>query len=81
MPAQQATTLWFIALTAAVMGLVILGHEWQHERCQNQQLQLQLNSKDEKISHLTSQVVRLREAMLGYCRVQVLCSSSVYHTF
>jgi hypothetical protein len=29
------------------MGLVILGNQWQHERCQNQQLQLQLCSKDE----------------------------------
>jgi hypothetical protein len=50
MPAQQATALWSIALAAAVMGLVILGHEWQHERCQNQQLQLQLNSKDEVLA-------------------------------
>ncbi|KAH9574103.1 hypothetical protein CY35_01G037800 [Sphagnum magellanicum] len=81
MQAQQATALWSIALAAAVMGLVILGHQWQHERCQNQQLQLQLCSKDEKISHLTYQVVRLREAMLGHRRVPVLRSSSVYHTF
>ncbi|CAM6004107.1 unnamed protein product [Sphagnum balticum] len=50
-----------------LMGLVILGHQWQHERCQNQQLQLQLCSKD--------------EAMLGHRRVRVLRSSSVYHTF
>jgi hypothetical protein len=48
MQAQQATALWSIALAAAVMGLVILGHQWQHEHCQNQQLQLQLCSKDEK---------------------------------
>ncbi|CAM6045592.1 unnamed protein product [Sphagnum compactum] len=81
MQAQQATALWSISLAAAVMGLVILGHQWQHERCQNQQLQLQLCSKDEKISHLTYQVVRLREAMLGHRRVPVLRSSSVYHTF
>ncbi len=138
MQAQQATALWSIALAAAVMGLVILGHQWQHEHCQNQQLQLQLCSKDEvlawklllffkktnehlriidvhpvirlvlrkgnleiadslfslermlksfcvfllqKISHLTLRVVCLREAMLGHHRVQVLRSSSVYHTF
>jgi hypothetical protein len=35
----------------------------------------------QKISHLTYQVVRLREAMLGHRRVPVLRSSSVYHTF
>jgi hypothetical protein len=45
--AQQATTLWSLALAAAVMGLVILGHQWQQEWYQNQQLQLQLCSKDE----------------------------------
>jgi hypothetical protein len=50
MQAQQATALWSIALAAAVMGLVILGHQWQHERCQNQQLQLQLCSKDEVLA-------------------------------
>jgi len=48
--AQQATALWSIALAAAVMGLVILGHQWQHEHCQNQQLQLQLCSKDEVLA-------------------------------
>jgi len=47
MQARQANTLWSIALAATVMGLVILGHRWQHERCQNQQLRLQLCSKDE----------------------------------
>ncbi len=50
MHAQQATTLWSIALAAVVMGLVILGHQWQHERCQNQQLRLQLCSKDEVLA-------------------------------
>jgi hypothetical protein len=45
--ARQANTLWSIALAATVMGLVIIGHRWQHERYQNQQLRLQLCSKDE----------------------------------
>ncbi|CAM6043682.1 unnamed protein product [Sphagnum compactum] len=74
--AQQATTLWSLALAAAVMGLVILGHQWQQERYQNQQLQLQLCSKDEKISHLTFQLAHLKEAVLGHRRVPVLRSSS-----
>lgn len=51
--ARQANTLWSIALAAAVMGLVILGHRWQHERCQNQQLRLQLCAKDEVHFFLT----------------------------
>ncbi|CAN5966642.1 unnamed protein product [Sphagnum jensenii] len=70
--AQQATTLWSLALAAAVMGLVILGHQWQQEWYQNQQLQLQLCSKDEKISQLVVQIARLKEALSGCQHVPVL---------
>ncbi|CAK9216371.1 unnamed protein product [Sphagnum troendelagicum] len=70
--AQQATTLWSLALAAAVMGLVILGHQWQQEWYQNQQLQLQLCSKDEKISQLVVQIALLKEALSGCQHVPVL---------
>jgi hypothetical protein len=50
--ARQANTFWSLALAAAVMGLVILGQRWQHERWKNHQLRLQLCSKDEVRSTL-----------------------------
>ncbi|KAH9574112.1 hypothetical protein CY35_01G038300 [Sphagnum magellanicum] len=81
MQARQANTLWSIALAVTVMGLVILGHRWQHERCQNQQLRLQLCSKDEKISQLVFQIARLKEALSGRRRVPVLRTSSSFSSF
>lgn len=32
--AKEANTVWSIFIAAAVMGLVIIGHQWQHERLQ-----------------------------------------------
>ena len=49
---RQASTYWSIALAAAVMGLVILGHRWQYERRQNHQLRLRLCAKEEVIAYL-----------------------------
>ncbi|KAL3692314.1 hypothetical protein R1sor_005965 [Riccia sorocarpa] len=78
---KQANTLWSLALAAAVMGLVILGQRWQHERCENNHLRLQLCSKDEKISQLIFQVARLKDALSGRRRVPVLRTSSSYSGF
>ncbi|KAL2635509.1 hypothetical protein R1flu_006988 [Riccia fluitans] len=78
---RQANTLWSLALAAAVMGLVILGQRWQHERCENNHLRLQLCSKDEKISQLIFQVARLKDALSGRRRVPVLRTSSSYSGF
>lgn len=44
---RQASTYWSIALAAAMMGLIILGHVWQYERRQYQQLQLRLCLEEE----------------------------------
>ncbi|KAG0566932.1 hypothetical protein KC19_7G097800 [Ceratodon purpureus] len=73
---RQASTYWSIALAAAVMGLVILGHRWQYERRQNQQLRLRLCAKEEKIGQLILQLARMKEALSGRRRVPVLRSNS-----
>eukprot|EP01018_Ginkgo_biloba_P034575 Gb_40374 [translate_table: standard] len=78
---RQATTLWSIAVAAALMGLVILGQRWQHERWQNQQLRLQLCAKDEKISQILYQVARLKEAISGRRKVPIIRSGSSYNSF
>eukprot|EP00246_Nothoceros_aenigmaticus_P015584 TRINITY_DN6563_c0_g1_i1.p1 TRINITY_DN6563_c0_g1~~TRINITY_DN6563_c0_g1_i1.p1 ORF type:complete len:193 (+),score=29.57 TRINITY_DN6563_c0_g1_i1:22-579(+) len=59
--ARQANSIWSIALAAAVMGLVLLGQRWHRERCQNQQLRLQLYSREDRISELLRQVKDLSE--------------------
>lgn len=53
---RQANTYWSIALAAAVMGLVILGHRWQYERRQNQQLRLRLHLKEEVLLSFFSSI-------------------------
>jgi len=72
---RQANTYWSIALAAAVMGLVILGHRWQYERRQNQQLRLRLHLKEEKIGQLVLQLARMKEMLSGRRRVPVLRSN------
>jgi len=76
---RQANTYWSIALAAAVMGLVILGHRWQYERRQNQQLRLRLHLKEEKIGQLVLQLARMKEMLSGRRRVPVLRSSSYFN--
>ncbi|KAH9324387.1 hypothetical protein KI387_004565, partial [Taxus chinensis] len=44
---RQSNALWPIAIAVALTGIVILGHRWQHERWQNQQLRLELGEKEE----------------------------------
>ncbi|EXC25884.1 hypothetical protein L484_003619 [Morus notabilis] len=49
--AKQANAFWSIFIAAAVMGLVILGQQWQQERWQTMQLkwQFRLNSELNRI--------------------------------
>lgn len=45
--AKEANAFWSIFVAAAVMGLVILGQRWQHERWQVLQLKWQFGLNDE----------------------------------
>lgn len=79
--AREANALWPIAIAAALMGLVVLGQQWQQERWQNQQLRSQLSAKDEKISQILYQVARLKEAITGRRKVPIIRSSSTFSSF
>lgn len=79
--AREANALWPIAIAAALMGLVVLGQQWQQERWQNQQLKSQLSAKDEKISQILYQVARLKEAITGRRKVPIIRSSSTFNSF
>lgn len=72
---QKSSTVWSIALAAAVVGIVIIGHRWHRERYQNQQLKLDLSAKEEKLNDLMYQVNRMKEAMTGRRRVGVTRNS------
>lgn len=79
--AREANALWPIAIAAALMGLVVLGQQWQQERWQNQQLRSQLSAKDEKISQILHQIARLKEAITGRRKVPIIRSSSTFNSF
>lgn len=72
---RQASTYWSIALAAAVMGLVILGHRWQYERRQNQQLRLRLCAKEEVMSLFLLLCLIMRFSW-SVCSTKDLISSS-----
>ncbi|XP_042026414.1 ATG8-interacting protein 1-like isoform X2 [Salvia splendens] len=63
--AKEANTVWSIFLAAAVMGLVIIGHQWQHERWQILHRRLQFGINDEKMSRLLAPISRLKDVVIG----------------
>ncbi|KAL1537936.1 ATG8-interacting protein 1-like isoform X1 [Salvia divinorum] len=63
--AKEANTVWSIFLAAAVMGLVIIGHQWQHERWQVLRLRWQFDINDERMRRLLAPISRLKEMAIG----------------
>ncbi|XP_057533577.1 ATG8-interacting protein 2 [Amaranthus tricolor] len=62
---KDTSTFWSIFVAAAVMGLVILGQQWQQERWQVLQQRWQLSVGDEKSVRILS---RLKEMIVGGTR-------------
>lgn len=60
---RSAKVVWTIAVTATIVGFVLLGRCLQAELYQNQQLQLELSIKDEKLDDLTHQVSGLKDLL------------------
>ncbi|XP_019190468.1 PREDICTED: ATG8-interacting protein 1-like [Ipomoea nil] len=63
--AKEANTFWSIFVAAAVMGLVILGQRWQHERWQILQLKWQHGLHDERIGRMLGPLSRLKDIIVG----------------
>ncbi|KAL1537711.1 ATG8-interacting protein 1-like isoform X2 [Salvia divinorum] len=63
--AKEANTVWSIFLAAAVMGLVIIGHQWQHERWQILHRRLQIGINDERMSRLLAPISRLKDVVIS----------------
>ncbi|XP_068646041.1 ATG8-interacting protein 1-like [Aristolochia californica] len=61
--AKETNALWSVVVAAALMGLVILGHRWQQERWQLQQLSWQVH--DEKMNRLLSPMSRFKDVLVG----------------
>ncbi|CBI40392.3 unnamed protein product, partial [Vitis vinifera] len=63
--AKEANAFWSIFIAAAVMGLVILGQRWQHERWQVLQLKWQFGVNDEKMGRMLGPIIRLKDVIVG----------------
>lgn len=63
--AKETNTFWSIFIAAAVMGIVIIGQQWQQERWQALQLKWQFSINDEKASRMLGPISRLKDAIVG----------------
>eukprot|EP00249_Psilotum_nudum_P018204 c26691_g1_i1 orf=629-1711(+) len=76
-----ANTLWSIAVAAAVVGLLILGHRWQRLRWQNQKFRLELSAKEKKIGQLMYQLLQMKECVSCSRRIPVIRAQHAVHGF
>ncbi|KAF5177881.1 Atg8-interacting protein [Thalictrum thalictroides] len=63
--AKEANAFWSVFVAAALMGLVILGHRWQKDRLQTQQLKLKVNINDEKVNRMMGSLSRFKDVIVG----------------
>lgn len=63
--AKEANAFWSICIAAAVMGLVILGQQWQQERWQVLQSKWHLTIKDEKMGRMLGPISRIKDVIVG----------------
>ncbi|KAA8520648.1 hypothetical protein F0562_014904 [Nyssa sinensis] len=63
--AKEASAFWSIFVAAAVMGLVIIGQQWQQERWQVLQLKWQLSINDEKMGRMLGPISRFKDVIVG----------------
>ncbi|KAJ8900517.1 hypothetical protein K2173_025294 [Erythroxylum novogranatense] len=63
--AKDADAFWSIFVAAAVMGLVIIGQQWQQERWQVLRLKWQANINSQISSRVMWPVYRLKEVIVG----------------
>ncbi|KAL0712331.1 hypothetical protein Bca4012_019309 [Brassica carinata] len=64
--AKETNTVWSIFIAAAVMGVVVLGQRWQHERWQVLQLNWESTiGNNEKAGRLMGPISRLKQAFVG----------------
>ncbi|KAK4801844.1 hypothetical protein SAY86_000047 [Trapa natans] len=62
--AKDANAFWSVFVAAAVMGLVILGQQWQQERWQVLQQKWHLYLRDEKMSRIMGPIYRIKDVIV-----------------
>nr|KAJ0194852.1 hypothetical protein LSAT_V11C700344140 [Lactuca sativa] len=70
---KETSTFWSIFAAAAVMGIVIIGQQWQHERWQVLRHELKFRIHDERMRMMTG----LKDAIIGGNRRDFLVNGSI----
>eukprot|EP00250_Pteridium_aquilinum_P006824 c16663_g1_i1 orf=387-1241(-) len=76
-PRKSSRVVWSIAVAATMVGIAVLGHRWRLACHHNEQLQLEILAKDQKLNDLLYQVNRLKEVVGSYQKVPVTRSSGL----
>ncbi|KAI7735340.1 hypothetical protein M8C21_029757 [Ambrosia artemisiifolia] len=63
--AKETNTFWSIFIAAAVMGLVIIGQQWQQERWQVLHHRWHSGVYDEKFGRMMGPISRFKDAIVG----------------
>ncbi|XP_076928828.1 ATG8-interacting protein 2-like [Bidens hawaiensis] len=63
--AKETNTFWSIFIAAAVMGLVIIGQQWQQERWQVLRHRWHSGVYDEKFGRMVGPISRFKDAIIG----------------
>ncbi|KAL3536806.1 hypothetical protein ACH5RR_000172 [Cinchona calisaya] len=63
--AKEANTFWSICIAAAVMGLVVLGQQWQQERWKVMQHKWQFSISDERKGRVLAPLTRFKDVIVG----------------
>ncbi|XP_008810135.2 ATG8-interacting protein 1 isoform X4 [Phoenix dactylifera] len=62
---KEANTFWSVCVAAALMGLVILGQQWQREKWQLHQLKWRFSINDEKVIKMLGPLGRFKDVLVG----------------
>ncbi|GMH17260.1 hypothetical protein Nepgr_019101 [Nepenthes gracilis] len=74
--AKETNAIWSVFIAAAVMGLVILGQQWQQERWQVLQQRWQLSLNNEKSGRAFGSLSRFKDIIVGGSRRASYISNS-----
>ncbi|KAL8510120.1 hypothetical protein ACS0TY_017078 [Phlomoides rotata] len=62
--AKEANTFWSVCIAATVMGLVIIGHQWQQERWQVLHLRW-LSISDQRMGRILGPIARVKDVIVN----------------
>ncbi|KAH7438446.1 hypothetical protein KP509_04G015300 [Ceratopteris richardii] len=70
-PRKTAKFIFSIAVAASFVGIFVLGRKLRTAYQQNEQLQIEVSAKEEKLSELLLQINRLKQVLIDHQRIPV----------